>query len=173
MQDEHPPAGQGRAKLCLRQATACDPAFRSGHFRLKVSLLSGSHEQNITFATKMSCSTANFSKGSPDSSPAKLRTLLPGSGPAVPHRDHAFRGDLASRHGSIVRIATAHSWSYRSADPICTRTPSIVLVVIGRRLFGHGMNEERLRDPRCRTVRGSRRTGCAIALLRVRRRTVS
>ena len=26
MQDEHPPAGQGRAKLCLRQATACDPA---------------------------------------------------------------------------------------------------------------------------------------------------
>ena len=70
-------------------------------------------------------------------------------------------------YGQMLRPAI------RPADPICTRTPSTVLVVIGRRLFGHGMNEERLRDPRCRTVRGSRRTGCAIALLRVRRRTVS
>ena len=33
------------------------------------------------------------------------------------------RRDLASRHGSIVRIAAAHSWSYRSDTPICTRTP--------------------------------------------------
>ena len=33
------------------------------------------------------------------------------------------RRDLASRHGSIVRIAAAHSWSYRSDNPICTRTP--------------------------------------------------
>ena len=32
------------------------------------------------------------------------------------------RGDLASRHGSIGRIARAHSWSYRSDNPICTRT---------------------------------------------------
>ena len=32
------------------------------------------------------------------------------------------RGDLASRHDSIVRIAVAHSWSYRSDNPICTRT---------------------------------------------------
>ena len=32
------------------------------------------------------------------------------------------RGDLASRHGSIGRIARAHSWSYRSGNPICTRT---------------------------------------------------
>ncbi len=32
------------------------------------------------------------------------------------------RGDLASRHGSIGRIAGAHSWSYRSDNPICTRT---------------------------------------------------
>ena len=32
------------------------------------------------------------------------------------------RGDLASRHGSIVRIAARHSWSYRSDNPICTRT---------------------------------------------------
>ena len=32
------------------------------------------------------------------------------------------RGDLASRHGSIGRIAGAHSWSYRSGNPICTRT---------------------------------------------------
>ena len=32
------------------------------------------------------------------------------------------RGDLAARHGSIVRIAVAHSWSYRSDNPICTRT---------------------------------------------------
>ncbi len=32
------------------------------------------------------------------------------------------RGDLASRHGSIVRIAGAHSGSYRSDNPICTRT---------------------------------------------------
>ena len=66
MQDEHPPAGQGRAKLCLRQATACDPAFRSGHFRLKVSLLSGNHKRNITLASKMSCPTTNFAKGSAD-----------------------------------------------------------------------------------------------------------
>ena len=33
------------------------------------------------------------------------------------------RGDLASRHGSIGRIAVAHSWFYRSDNPICTRTP--------------------------------------------------
>ena len=32
------------------------------------------------------------------------------------------RRDLASRHGRIVRIATGHSWSYRSDNPICTRT---------------------------------------------------
>ena len=32
------------------------------------------------------------------------------------------RRDLASCHGSIVRIAAAHSWSYRSDNPICTRT---------------------------------------------------
>ena len=35
------------------------------------------------------------------------------------------RGDLASRHGSIGRFAAAHSWSYRSDNPICTRTPCI------------------------------------------------
>ena len=64
MQDEHPPLGQGPAKLRLRPATACSATFRSRHFHSKVSLLSGSHEQNITFATKMSCSTANFAKGS-------------------------------------------------------------------------------------------------------------
>ena len=34
------------------------------------------------------------------------------------------RGDLASRHGSIGRIAVAHSWFYRSDNPICTRTLS-------------------------------------------------
>ena len=32
---------------------------------------------------------------------------------------------LASCHGSIVPIAGAHSWSYRSDNPICTRTVSI------------------------------------------------
>ena len=64
MQDEHPPAGQGRAKLCLRQATACDPAFGSGYFRLKESLLSGNHKRNITLASKMSSPTTNFAKGS-------------------------------------------------------------------------------------------------------------
>ena len=31
-------------------------------------------------------------------------------------------GDLASRHGSIGRIAGAHSGSYRSDNPVCTRT---------------------------------------------------
>ena len=37
------------------------------------------------------------------------------------------RSDLASRHGSIVRIALAHSWSYRSDNPICTRTPIVIV----------------------------------------------
>ena len=32
------------------------------------------------------------------------------------------RRDLASCHGSIVRIAATHSWSYRSGNLICTRT---------------------------------------------------
>ena len=32
------------------------------------------------------------------------------------------RPDLAPRHGSIVRIAGAHSGFYRSDNPICTRT---------------------------------------------------
>ena len=66
MQDEHPPAGQERGKLCLRPATACDPALRSGHFRSKVSLLSGNHGRNITLASKMTCPTTNFAKGSID-----------------------------------------------------------------------------------------------------------
>ena len=66
MQDEHPPAGQGQGKLRLRPATACDPAFRSGHFRSKVSLLSGNHGQNIALASKMTCPTTNFAKGSID-----------------------------------------------------------------------------------------------------------
>ena len=64
MQDEHPPAGQERGKLCLRPATACDPALRSGYFCSKVSLLSGNHGQNITLVSKMSCPTTNFAKGS-------------------------------------------------------------------------------------------------------------
>ena len=34
------------------------------------------------------------------------------------------RSDLASRHGSIVRIAAAYSWFYRSDNPICTRIPN-------------------------------------------------
>ena len=62
-----PAVGQGEGKLCPRTATACDPALRSGHFRLKVSLLSGNHKRNITLASKMSCSTANFAKGSVES----------------------------------------------------------------------------------------------------------
>ena len=40
------------------------------------------------------------------------------------------RGDLASRHGSIGRIAGAHSWSYRSGNPICTRTPFHRVIVL-------------------------------------------
>ena len=40
----------------------------------------------------------------------------------VEHLAVESRGDLASRHGSIGRIARAHSWSYRSDNPICTRT---------------------------------------------------
>ena len=39
------------------------------------------------------------------------------------------RGDLASRHGSIGRFAAAHSWSYRSDNPICTRTLEIQKMV--------------------------------------------
>ena len=66
MQDEHPPVGQGKGKLCLRQATVCDSAFRSGYFRLYVSLLWGNHKRNITLASKMSYSTTNFAKGSHD-----------------------------------------------------------------------------------------------------------
>ena len=42
--------------------------------------------------------------------------------------------DLASRHGSIVRIAGAHSWSYRSDNPICTRTIQIVETLVRRKI---------------------------------------
>ena len=35
------------------------------------------------------------------------------------------RSDLASRHGSMIRIAAAHSPSYRSGNPICTRPPRV------------------------------------------------
>ena len=45
------------------EATFCDPAFRSGYFRLKAPLLSGNHEQDITLASIMSSSTTNFAKG--------------------------------------------------------------------------------------------------------------
>ena len=43
------------------------------------------------------------------------------------------RGDLASRHGSIGRFAAAHSWSYRSDNPICTRTFDGLCCNFGRR----------------------------------------
>ncbi len=59
-----PAVGQGQGKLRSRPATAGDLTIRSRYFRSKVSLLSGSHQQNITFATPMSCSIPNFSKGS-------------------------------------------------------------------------------------------------------------
>ena len=91
MQDEHPPVGQGRSKLCLRPATVCDPAFRSGHFRSKVSLLSGNHGQNITLASKMSCPTTNFAKGS------GVTTLEVGG--AVSTTSVAWRFIDALRHG--------------------------------------------------------------------------
>ena len=59
-----PAVGQGEGKLRSRPATAGDLAIRSRYFRSKVSLLSGSHPQNITFATPMSCPILNFAKGS-------------------------------------------------------------------------------------------------------------
>ena len=61
-----PAVGQGQHKLRLRQATAGDLAIRSRYFRSKMSLLSGSHPQNITLATPMSCPISNFAKGSND-----------------------------------------------------------------------------------------------------------
>ena len=61
-----PAVGQGEGKLRSRPATAGDLAIRSRYFRSKVSLLSGSHPQNITFATPMSCPILNFAKGSMD-----------------------------------------------------------------------------------------------------------
>ena len=91
MQDEHPPLGQGPAKLCLRPATACDPAFRSGHFRSKVSLLSGNHGQNITLASKLSSPTTNFAKGS-------SRQIISGVGsPAEPERSMQALGRASAR----------------------------------------------------------------------------
>ena len=59
------------------------------------------------------------------------------------------RGDLASRHGSIVRIAVAHSGSYRSDNPICTGTP-----LNGRKKLV-GVREDRAPV----TARGSSRQG--------------
>ena len=59
-----PAVGQGEGKLCPRPATAGDLAIRSRYFRSKMSLLSGSHPQNITLATPMSCPISNFAKGS-------------------------------------------------------------------------------------------------------------
>ena len=59
-----PAVGQGQGKLRSGPATAGDLTIRSRYFRSKVSLLSGSHQQNITFATPMSCPIPNFSKGS-------------------------------------------------------------------------------------------------------------
>ena len=53
------------------------------------------------------------------------------------------RGDLASRHGSIGRFAAAHSWSYRSDNPICTRT-------YVRKCSAHRLRE--LARPRRRTA---------------------
>ena len=59
-----PAVGQEEGKLRSRPATAGDLAIRSRYFRSKVSLLLGSHQQNITFATSMSCPISNFAKGS-------------------------------------------------------------------------------------------------------------
>ena len=50
------------------------------------------------------------------------------------------RGDLASRHGSIGRLAAAHSWSYRSDNPICTRTPELRFHALGVTNSGHHLH---------------------------------
>ena len=68
------------------------------------------------------------------------------------------RRDLASRHGSIGRIAGAHSWSYRSDNPICTRTlPDILWLALGSYEFQDGDSAasselKRLEVPRFNTV---------------------
>ena len=51
--------------------------------------------------------------------PEDSQTPVRNSGPMAVES----RRDLASRHGRIGRIVGAHSWSYRSDNPICTRTP--------------------------------------------------
>ena len=63
------------------------------------------------------------------------------------------RGDLASRHGSIGRIAGAHSWSYRSDNPICTRTKktNVILNLVEDPLKGSLLLNESmvLQEPSC------------------------
>ena len=56
------------------------------------------------------------------------------------------RGDLASRHGSIVRIAAAHSWSYRSDNPICTRTVTSDFQVVARRRLARAIADLNSRE---------------------------
>ena len=80
----------------------------------------------LGFKTVLQCATRHY----------RHRTGAEDSQTPVRNSDHMAvesRGDLASRHGSIGRFAAAHSWSYRSDNPICTRTPFCP----GRRLGIH------------------------------------
>ena len=62
------------------------------------------------------------------------------------------RSDLASRHGSIVRIAARHSWSYRSDNPICTRTPCVAYST-ATQAFSSMSGRRRLRVETARPIR--------------------
>ena len=89
------------------------------------------------------------------------------------------RGDLASRHGSIGRFAAAHSWSYRSDNPICTRTQDVDRCIPGKveesnaRLEGvivhHRGHRTRTRRQSCRAIHRKELSGLAVALNPVNR----
>ena len=101
---------RGRNPVKIRCCQYLNNVVEQDHRRVK-----GRLRPMLGFKTFLQCATRHYRHraGAEDS-----QTPVRKSDPMAVES----RGDLALRHGSIGRIAVAHSWSFRSDNPICTRT---------------------------------------------------
>ena len=101
---------RGRNPVTIRCCQYLNNVVEQDHRRMKRRL-----PLDVGIQDVLQCATCHY----------RHRASAEDSQTPVRNSDHIAvesHGDLASRHGSIGRIAVAHSWSYRSGNPICTRT---------------------------------------------------
>ena len=90
-------------------------SFSVGHVASQRRRGEGAIAPDVGIQDVLQCATCHYRhRASAEDSQTPVRNSDPMA--VESHRD------LASCHGSIVRIAAAYSWSYRSDNPICTRT---------------------------------------------------